>query len=334
MRNILFVYNIKNGEGGIKVQVKNLIYHLGIENKFKIGLFNSKGSVIKRIILPFQLLFKSIHFDVLHAHGCSHWGGFYPILISIVIAKIARKRVIVTFHGGEGANFLKRNPNIVPYILKKVNVLAIPSPFLFETFLSYGLKPLITPNIINFEHSRIFKSEIKPNFISIRSLDPIYNVLFTIRAFSEIKITYPTATLLVLGDGVEKTSLERYVSENGICDVKFLGNVINSDVPSYLQKADIFLNSSLADNLPLSFLEAMSYGLIVISSAVGGIPCLVADGINGFLYETNNIESFVDKIRIALDDQKKSSEIIQNSQSSIELYNWNNVKDLYLGIYS
>jgi glycosyltransferase involved in cell wall biosynthesis len=61
-----------------------------------------------------------------------------------------------------------------------------------------------------------------------------------------------------------------------------------SDVEAFLQRADVFVSSSVSEQMPLSFLEAMARGLPVVASRVGGVPEIVDDGATGLLFDSGD----------------------------------------------
>lgn len=101
--------------------------------------------------------------------------------------------------------------------------------------------------------------------------------------------------LLLVGDGPEAAPLRALAEELGISDrVVFAGE--RHDVPELLSASDVFVLSSNSEGLPLSMVEAMATGLPVISTAVGGIPALVADGETGFLVPSGDVDALAAKL--------------------------------------
>jgi sugar transferase (PEP-CTERM/EpsH1 system associated) len=101
--------------------------------------------------------------------------------------------------------------------------------------------------------------------------------------------------LLLVGDGPEAAPLRALADELGIGDrVVFAGE--RHDVPELLAASDVFVLSSTSEGLPLSMVEAMATGLPVVSTAVGGIPALVADGETGFLVPSGDVDALAAKL--------------------------------------
>ena len=98
------------------------------------------------------------------------------------------------------------------------------------------------------------------------------------------------------------------------------------DLPVVLAACDIFVRPSLIEGMGSAFVEAFAAGLPIIATPVGGIPDLVKDGVNGFLFKVGNIEQLAEKLRTLLSNKemavemgRKGKELIQ-SQFSNEKY--------------
>lgn len=117
-------------------------------------------------------------------------------------------------------------------------------------------------------------------FICVARFYPEKNHSLLLDAFSKILSKYPDVHLLLVGDGATRPRIEELASGLGN-NIHFLGS--RSDVPDLLNSADVFVLSSDWEGNPLSVMEAMAAGKPVISTAVGGIPELVTDGVHGLL---------------------------------------------------
>lgn len=332
MKNILYLSNYKEGVGGISGQVEFL--HRNVNENFQNAIFNTRGNIFKRVLYFIILLIKGRKYNIFHIHGCSNWGGFYPIILGTIVGKLLNKKIIVTYHGGGADKFFSENKLIVSYFLNKANHLIVLSEFLAKVFQKYSLKALIIPNILEFNSSNyIEKKEIQPKFITTRSLELIYNLSSIIDAFQIIQSQIPEAELTIVGDGSQRNILENYVREQKINNVKFVGRVKNREIYDYLRNSDIWLNASLVDNMPVSLLEAQSCGLLVVSSNVGGIIYMIENGVNGLLIEKNDSESMAGKVLFALKNQDKAKQMILAGKKRLENYSWENNKSKLYSLY-
>ena len=115
--------------------------------------------------------------------------------------------------------------------------------------------------------------------------------------------------LLVLGDGPERSGLERHAAALGIADrVRFLGAGTRDDVVALFRAVDVGLLTSAWENLPHTLLEALAVGTPVIATAVGGIPEVVVDGENGVLVPAGDVAAIAAAIeRLRTDDELRGA---------------------------
>jgi glycosyltransferase involved in cell wall biosynthesis len=112
-----------------------------------------------------------------------------------------------------------------------------------------------------------------------------------LQALSILRKQKIPATMLIVGDGPERTSIEglAHQLELGPDRLRLLG--YRSDISDLLSASDFFVLPSLAEGLPLSMLEAMAQALPVVATPVGGIPEVITDGLNGRLVPVNQPET-------------------------------------------
>lgn len=104
--------------------------------------------------------------------------------------------------------------------------------------------------------------------------------------------------LVLAGDGPERAGLEALAGELGLSDrVRFAGALPREDVLALYRAADAALLSSAWENFPHSVVEALSVGTPVISTAVGGVPEVVEDGVNGLLVPRGDVDALANAIR-------------------------------------
>jgi N-acetyl-alpha-D-glucosaminyl L-malate synthase BshA len=131
-----------------------------------------------------------------------------------------------------------------------------------------------------------------------------------------------------VGDGPERSECERLCRELGIMEhVKFMGK--QDSLPEILSIADLFLMPSQQESFGLSALEAMSCGVPVISSSVGGLPELNLHGETGYIAEFGDVERMA-KYAVELFSEEKKYKLFQkNARERAEFFN----EDKIIGYY-
>lgn len=324
---LLLIANYVKGHGGISVQVE-LLRDLLRQDGVDVEIFSLKGSFFHRVLSPLRLLLFGHRYDVFHIHACS-FRGFFPAVVGISIGRLLKKRILLTFHGGGFGEFVGQYKHFVKFYLQKTDVNIVLSQFIGDIFDEYGLHYIVMPNIMKERSVFRTRERIYPSFICIRSMTPPYNIPCILKAYARFKVHYPEATLTLLGDGSERSKLEQYVEDEHIQDVCFVGRVPNEEVYSYLDKSDIMLSSALVDNMPLSLLEGFCAGLLVISSKVGGVPYMISDGENGYLFESDSDTDLERKMILAIENQDLSKSMIQVAYKGMNSYSWSANKDKY-----
>lgn len=329
---ILLISNYKRGVGGINAQVDLLQQFINQEDGWHADIFSTKGNPIRRCIAFFKLLCKARRYDILHIHACSYW-GMVPAVFGIIAGKIWRKRTIITYHGGEAKEYFAKNAAFVRRWLGRADEVIVLSGFLKEIFDQHQIPCVVIPNIVVLRPQTERTTTIAPKFISIRHLEPLYNIPCVLQAYEQVLKQYPEATLDILGQGSMRAALEAYVQEHKLTGVTFVGQVPNDKIYDYFANASIMLSAPKIDNMPVSILEAMNAGLLVISSRVGGVPYMIEDGKTGLLFESENCNDLADKMTWALEHTEEANNMILAAQKEVQKYSWENVKEELFNVY-
>lgn len=133
---------------------------------------------------------------------------------------------------------------------------------------------------------------------------PIKDLPTLIRAFASMADS--RVGLALFGDGESREQLEKLVSALGpSLPVRFAGWV--SDVAAVYRMLDVAVLSSLNEGTPLSLIEAMAAGKAVVATAVGGVPDLIADGLNGIVVPPGDERRLAEAMaRLASDPESRN----------------------------
>lgn len=330
--NVLLICNYKKGVGGISGQVEILQKMLRRDGHIA-DIFSTKASVMQRVLLPTKLRRLCKNYDVIHIHCCSGW-GFLPAFIGITVGRRLGKRIVLTYHGGGGERFFEKHHCLVKHYLTRTDANIVLSGFLANVFDQHNIPYTIIPNILELDDTWFrLRDIIKPNYICTRAHEPLYNIPCILKAFQIVQSSLPEATLTLVGGGSMHDQLVKQANDMNLNNVSFTGKVDNKDIYDHLNHADILLSAPTIDNMPVSVLEAMNAGLLVISSRVGGVPYIIDDGKTGLLFESDNHKQLAELMLWAIKSQDTVKNIIQNAHKDVSHYSWENINKQLYGIY-
>ncbi len=142
--------------------------------------------------------------------------------------------------------------------------------------------------------------------------------IFLLEAFAEVvRRTSPPASLLLMGDGIEKEPLQRACHRLGLQDrVYFLGH--RAGVPAFLRQLDLFILPSLSEGLPMALLEAMAAAVPVLSTTVGGIPGILDHGQAGVLVSPGDAPALAAAMLELIHDRNLRVTLAQRGRLRVE----------------
>lgn len=129
----------------------------------------------------------------------------------------------------------------------------------------------------------------------VARLVPVKDIKTFLCAVGCIADSHPNAFFIVVGDGEMRRTLEDQASALGLGDrIRFLG--YRQDLARIYADLDIVALSSLNEGLPVSLIEAMASGCVVLATSVGGVPNLIEEGHTGFLAPAGDPSAFADAL--------------------------------------
>jgi N-acetyl-alpha-D-glucosaminyl L-malate synthase BshA len=255
--------------------------------------------------------------DVLHAHYA------LPHAVSAILARSAAAaegdrpppRVVTTLHGTD-ITIVGSDPSYAPltqYLITASDAATAVSQSLADDTRRHfcmGAAPCPIEVIPNFVDTAVFRPMESPDppgppqAVHVSNFRPVKRVPWMIEAFARAT-EGSDAQLVLVGDGPDQPAAREAVRRLDLgCRVRFLGE--RDALPQLLAPADAFLLSSSEESFGLSALEAMSCGVPVVATAVGGVPEVVRDGITGLLSPADDPEAFAARLRELLFDRPRA----------------------------
>jgi glycosyltransferase involved in cell wall biosynthesis len=290
-------------------------------------------TIVTSLLYWALLLIRVPRTDVLHVFSASYFSFLLAPTPAILVAKLYRKKIVLNYHSGEAEDHLARWRTAFP-IMRLADVIVAPSKYLVDVFARFGLAAHSVGYSIETDRFRFRERKpLRPVFLSNRNHERLYNIGCILRAFALVQRRVPEARLVLGGDGSQHAALQRLAQELGLRHTEFVGRIEPEEMPAYYDAADIFLNSSNIDNMPISILEAFAAGLPVVTTNAGGIPYIVADGETGLLVQREDHEALADRAIRLLEDPELAGRIASKAHEQSRRYRWVAVRKGWLEIY-
>ena len=285
----------KNPKGGV-AQVLNT-YSETVFSEFQCVVNSSSNRKFFNVFIgifsfirTFFILLVNKSIKIIHIHTASY-NSFRRSAYFVKLGKFFNKKVIIHIHGAEFHLYYKKNKVFVSKILELADVVVALSES-WKAFLVSEMnlnQVIVVPNIVNNPKNMGFPDDGLIHVLFMGILDErkgVYDLLTTI---SEHRDVFLNKIVVHVGGNGDVRKFEKTVSELSLGKiVKYEGWVSGFEKERLLSLADIYILPSYNEGLPISILEAMSYGLPILSTPVGGIPEVVEHGKNGFLFEPGN----------------------------------------------
>ena len=316
------------------------------------GMYSAlRHSLVAMVQLPLFLiselwcswrLINLYQIDLIH----SHW--FIPSgLVGAVVAFIRRKPHIITSHVLDVNLFWKFH-----FTLPLLSAI-VASADLITTNSSYtkqqieALVPLPCPCRV-IPMGVILPNKIPPlkdfhrhTILFVGRLVEWKGVDTLIRSITLVRKAIPDARLTIVGEGPFRDSLQRIMQDAGLTDaVRFYGRATDDDLKKLYDSTEVFVLPSrkyqglIMEGLGVVLLEAMSHGVPVIGSNVGGIPDIIVDGENGFLVPEQRPDILAEKIVQLLSDDGLREQFRKNGLIRVrEKFSWEKISKDFADVF-
>jgi colanic acid/amylovoran biosynthesis glycosyltransferase len=246
--------------------------------------------------LYYALLIKKFRPEHIHVHH-----GYFSSWIAMVAARMLGIDFSMTLHGSD----LLLHPAYLDTKLKHCAFCVTISEFNRQHILEHHpevqpAKILLRRMGVDPGNSHAKTSAGSPfTILGVGRLHPIKDHAFLVRACRMLKNRGVSFVCQIAGDGPERASIETLIRDSDLGGaVRLLGHLSRQELDDHYAGAGLVVLTSRSEGIPLVLMEAMARGKPVLAPAITGIPELVLDGKNGFLYRQGSLEDFVAKVEL------------------------------------
>lgn len=189
------------------------------------------------------------------------------------------------------------------------------------------------PNVIEGIPEKIAPLDEK-RLVSVGRLSPEKGFIDLLKMFNILHKDYPDWRLDIIGDGVEKDKLEKYIKDHDLEKVVLLHGFRDKEhIDEILQKSAIYLLTSYTESFGIVLIEAMSHGVpcIAFDSAEGARE-LIQSGKNGYLIKNRSYSAFLKKVEDLINKKSERRKIGRGSREGVKKYTCEVVKEQWIDL--
>jgi glycosyltransferase involved in cell wall biosynthesis len=174
-------------------------------------------------------------------------------------------------------------------------------------------------------HPTLVSQEMRAHLTQGHPESPILLYVGRLSAEKEIErikpvlAAIPNARLALVGDGPHRSALEKHFAGT---PTHFVGYLTGKELGAAFASSDAFVFPSRTETLGLVLLEAMAAGCPVVAARSGGIPDIVTDGVNGYLFNPADEQGAITATQRLLERQEERETLRQNARAEAERWGW------------
>lgn len=299
---------------------------------FQVGKSDQSTRNYKRFVSILMSYFKFLIFiyrnkiNIIHLNVPFEKFSLLRDIVYLIIGKIVNTRIVVHVHGGYYMSNICNN-TILKIIIKTylkfadtVIVLSLIESDFLSKYYSYK-NAVVIPNSISIQMpptkiEEIINMKKLQNILFFGRIDYNKGLQEIIHTLNRLVNDGLKFQFHVCGTGPDK---ERFIDSLNNSSINYIyhGTVSGTNKDEIFKKSYIFLLPSYYEGMPISLIEAMSYGCIVIASTVGSIPFVIQDNFNGMLVSPRSVDDLYFKTYLALENIEASKKIALNGYNSV-----------------
>jgi glycosyltransferase involved in cell wall biosynthesis len=271
--------------------------------------------------------------DIAHIFSASYWSFLVAPTPAWAVARLRGTKTLIHYHSGEARDHLRRFRSARP-VLQRADCLVVPSGYLVDVFREFGLHAEAVANLVDLSQFPFrVRDPLRPRLLCTRGFHTYYSIDVVVRAFAEVQQAFPEAQLDLVGGGPTEGEIRGLVKQLRLSGVNFCGVASRQQIGRLYDRADIFINASRLDNMPVSILEAFASGTPVVSTAPEGMRYLVDHERTGLLAEVGDWQALARGVIRLLRDPELAGRMAANAHQESRRYAWPIVRRQWLEIY-
>lgn len=267
------------------------------------------------LVFIITLLIKCPHIIVINI---SLKQGFFSKNLYISISRIFQKKIIIFIHGWDIEKEYLLSKSEAKSIFKCNGFIVLSK--LFKEHLSKYVSPskiYLTTTKVDDSLIRIYDNSLRTghikNILFLSRIEKEKGIFIAIDTYKQLLIKHPNLKLSIVGDGTAMNEVRQLIKNLSLKNATIYGRLSGDELINAFLNADIFIFPTYGEGMPGALLEAMSFGLPVITRPVGGIPDFFINGEMGLLTDSLNATDYSQYIEHLMNNPQLALKISRNN---------------------
>ncbi|MCM4154678.1 glycosyltransferase family 4 protein [Gramella sp. AN32] len=256
--------------------------------------------------------------------------NFYYAYLVGKTCELLKMDYIPILHGGNLPERLEDSKNFSKDLFGNSLVNVAPSKYLFNVFQKHNFKNTqIIPNSIRLKNYPFKeRNDFQPKLLWVRRFQKRYNPILAVEVLKIINEKIPGATMCMVGPDKDGSlhNCKKLGKKYGL-EITFTGKLKKKQWAKLSRDYDFFINTTSIDNTPISVIEAMSLGLPIISTRVGGMDYLIDNNVDGILVLENDAQAMATEVLRLIENPETALELSRKARAKVEGFDWEIVKE-------
>lgn len=306
---VLLTTPVANRAGGVaqylrvvRPHLRNNVQYLTVGSRFNDERVDRTAFRVVRDSWRFAYMLSHGSYDLVHLNPSIYPKALVRDALLLLVAKALRKSVVVFAHGWDDACSRALSTHfstLFRLIYGRADAFIVLGNDFKKRLRLLGYERTVFVQGAPIEDALLDDSQIqgcasrqgnKFNILFLARVEKEKGIYEALETYRLLKEKHPFVSLTVAGDGSQLSDAVHFASARHLADVSFVGHVEGTAKYQVFRTADAYLFPSYAEGLPISVLEAMAYGLPIVTRAVGGLRDFFQDGVMGFLTESKEPE--------------------------------------------
>ena len=247
--------------------------------------------------------------------------------VYLLIAKLFRKSVVTFFHGWDLslAARIEKRPALFRWVYGRSSLIYVLCSDFAASLERMGIVGRVKLNTTKVADHLVegfdmaARNRPATHLLYLARIDKYKGIYVAIDAFELLQKEFPELKFTIVGNGVDEQRARKYVAQKNLTNVNFTGGLHGKDLAAQFAQGDIYVLPSYFEGMATSVLEAMAFGLPVVTAPVGGVKDFFEGGKMGFLIDSYAAKDYADCIgRLVKDDALRQTMSQTNYQYAHE----------------